>query len=53
MPRAVYDLMELYPQGGGINPRLVRAAAPVGAARLDGEPSRTPVPKERGGGAAR
>ncbi len=55
MPRTVYDLMELYPQGGGIRPSvwyvpLRRAPAQGG---LPTQPSQDPRPEGKGGSAAR
>ena len=55
MPRAVYDLMELYPQGGGIRPSvwyvpMRRAPAPGGSTA---QPSPGPGPEGKDGSAAR
>jgi ClpP class serine protease len=55
MPRTVYDLMDLYPQGGGIRPSvwyvpLRRTQAPGG---LPAQPSADPRPDEKGGSATR
>jgi hypothetical protein len=55
MPRAVYDLMELYPQSGGIKPSvwyvpLRRAPAQSG---LPAQPSPGPRPEGKSGSAAR
>jgi hypothetical protein len=49
MPRTVYDLMELYPQGGGIRPSVwyvpMRRAPAQGG--FPAQPSPGPCPKER------
>src|SRR6266568_1253020 len=55
MPRAVYDLMDLYPQGGGIKPSvwyvpLRRAPAQSGSTS---QPPPGPGPEGKDGGAAR
>ena len=55
MPRAVYDLMELYPQGGGIRPSvwyvpMRRAPTPGGSTA---QPLPGPGPEGKDGGAAR
>src|SRR3989442_8428463 len=55
MPRIVYDLMELYPQSGGIKPSvwyvpMRRAPAPGGSTA---QPSPGPSPEGKDGGAAR
>jgi hypothetical protein len=51
MPRAVYDLMDLYPQSGGIKPSvwyvpLRRAPAQSG---MPAQPSPGPLPEGKGG----
>jgi hypothetical protein len=55
MPRTVYDLMELYPQGGGIRPSVwyvpMRRAPAQGG--LPAQPSPGPLPEGKGGSAAR
>jgi hypothetical protein len=54
MPRSVYDLMELYPQGGGIRPSVwyvpLRRAAQGGSTA---QPSPDSGPDGKGGSAAR
>jgi ClpP class serine protease len=49
MPRAVYDLMDLYPQGGGIRPSVWY----VPMRRVPAQPSQDPRPEGKGDTAAR
>ncbi len=55
MPRTVYDLMDLYPQGGGIKPSVwyVPMRRVPGQGSVPAQPSQDPRPEGKGDTAAR